>query len=128
MASPSYYADGSPGSGTPTISISAVTYVAENITINRPVVEAEDFTLVGKPNRKRVVALRANGTCTIQADAGSSGKPKMGDTFSLTVDDNFGAETWVIKEVPFEASNDGGSLRKYSITFDKVINSITVTA
>lgn len=128
MASPSYYTDGSPAFGTTTITISATTYVAEQITINRPVAEAEDFTALGIPNRKRVTALRANGTMTIQASSGSAGKPVMGSTFSMTVDDNFGAETWVIKEVGVEQSNDAGTLRKIPVTFDKVVNSITVTA
>ena len=128
MASPSYYTDGSPAFGTPTITINAATYVAENITINRPVIEAEDFTLVGIPNRKRVTAARANGTMTIQAASGTSGKPQMGQTFTLTTDDNFGAETWVIKEVPYEAQNEASQLRKFNITFDKVTSSITTTA
>ena len=128
MPSPSYYTDGSPGFGTPTVNINATLYVAENISINRPVAEAEDFSLLGAPARKRVTAQRANGTMTLQAGSGSSGKPKLGDTFTLTVDDNFGSESWVIKEVPYEASNDASQLRKFNITFDKVVSSITTTA
>lgn len=130
MASPSYYTDATtaPGFGTATITINATTYLAENISISRPVAEAEDFTAIGKPQRKRVTALRANGTATFQADGGTAGKPKMGDTFSVTFDDNFGSETWVIKEVPVEQSNDAGSLRKYTVAFDKVIQSVTVVA
>ncbi len=125
MASPSYYTDGSPGFGTSTVTISGTTYVAENITINRPVAEAEDFTLTGSPSRKRVTALRANGTMTLQVDS-STTRPQMGQTFSLNVDANFGAETFVLKEVGVEQSNDAGTLRKIPVTFDKVVSSISV--
>ena len=127
MASPSYYTDGSPGFGTSTVTISGTTYIAENITINRPVAEAEDFTALGIPARKRVTALRANGTMTLQVDATTT-RPQMGQTFSLTTDANFGAETFVLKEVGVEQSNDAGTLRKIPVTFDRVVSSITTTA
>lgn len=125
MSSPTFYTDGTPAYGTQTITINATTYLAENITINRPVAEAEDFTANGTPARKRVTALRANGTMSLQASAGTAGKPQMGQTFTLTSDDNFGAETFVLKEVGVEENNDAGTLRKMPVTFDKVVSSIT---
>lgn len=120
------YTDGSPGFGTDSVTINSVTYVAEQITVNRPVAEAEDFTALGYPQRKRVTALRANGTMTLQIGSGASGRPQMGQTFTETFDSNFGTETFVVKEVGVEQSNDAGTLRKIPVTFDKTVGAISV--
>lgn len=126
--SPSSYTDGTPGSSTIIVNIGGTNYTADTQSIQRPVSEAEDFTNTGSPQRKRVVALRALGSMVIQAISGSSGRPYMSQTFTLLTDDNFGTETFVVKSVPFEASNDGGQLRKFTIEFDKVTIGITATA
>lgn len=128
MTSPTYYTDGSPGFGTTSLTINAVTYIAENVRINRPVKEAQQYTALGAPGQKRVTTDWAHGTATLQISSGTSGRPKMGDTFSYTTDDNFGAETFVLKMVDYEAENDAGTLRKLPITFDKAYGTITPVA
>lgn len=127
MPSPNTYVDGTPGFGTPTVTINATTYVVETFNIQRPTKDAKSYTATGTPSQNRRVVDWATGTMTIQATSGTAGKPQFGATFSLTVDDNFGSETWVISEVPFESSNDAGTLRKINVTFEKVITSITTT-
>lgn len=127
MASPSYYTDGTPGFGTNAVVINAVSYIADTITVERPIAEAEDFTAVGVPQRKRVTQLRSNGSMSLQIDS-TTARPQMGQTFTETFDANFGSETWVVKQVGVEQSNDAGTLRKVPVTFDKVYVSITTTA
>lgn len=128
MSSPSYYVDAAtaPGYGTPTVTINAVTYVAENIQINRPSKDAKDYTALGIPQRNRRTVDWVTGTMTIQADS-STTKPQFGQTFTLTVDAAFGAELFVISEVPYEANNDAGTLRKINLSFERVVNGSVTT-
>lgn len=101
-------------------------YLAENFAVNRPVSTARDRKVTGEPNRSRYTVDFIGGTATLQARSGSAGWPKFGETFTVTVDDNYGGEIFIMMPPPFEASNDPSSLRKIAITFEKQ-NTSTLT-
>lgn len=129
MPVPGSILDGSPGYGSRLLTFStAGAYLAENISISRPFSEATDLKTTGEPNRSRYTQGKATMTATLQAPSGASGWPQAGETFTATFDSNYGAETYVVMWVPYEETNDPGSLRKINIEARKVINSITTVA
>lgn len=128
MASPASYTDGSPGFGTTILTINSVPFIAENVRINRPLKDAKQYTEKGYPGQRRAVADFVTGTATIQIGSGTSGKPQFGQTFNYLTDDAFGNELFALDEVPYEAENDAGTLRKIPITFSKVYNGSVTTS
>lgn len=128
MAAPRIVIDGLAGYGTQLLTINGVTYTADTFQVQRPVEEAHDRDQLGRPARSRYTAALGTGTATLQAPSGTSGWPKFGDTFSITVDDNYGSETFVLMPVENDSDNETGNIRKMPITFKKVINSITTVA
>ena len=130
MSVPKMYLDGTMayGSRTITTTTGAVTYIASNIKVDRPTTEAIDEHADGTPGRRRETAGVATLTAELQLATSSTAYPVFGDTFTTTLDSNYGSETWVISPVPHEEDNKPGSIRVVNITAKKVINSITLVS
>ncbi len=126
MPAPTQITDGAAVYGTQVITISATTYIAEDIRIERPVLEAHDKTRLGLPKNSLYTTDLASGTMTLQAPAGTSGRPAFGATFTMTVDDQYGSETWVLMPLGYQADNNPTDLRKMPVSFRQVINSIAI--
>lgn len=114
------------GSALLTFSTSGA-YIAENITINRPVQIATDRKTDGEPNRQRITADFITGSATLQAPAGTAGWPVFGEYFTLTTDDNYGAEIFFLMPPEVQYTNDATALRKIPITFRRK-NTTTLTS
>lgn len=128
MPVPSIVIDGAHSYGSHRITIDAVEYIADDIRITRAVDKAQDNTNLGSPNRGRYTGGRATGTATLQIPA-SGTRPQFGKPFTDTFDANYGAETFVLMPVHYEASSDPGEIRKMPIEFEKVYSgSITTVA
>jgi len=127
MAVPGSVIDGSPGYGSRVLTFTvAGAFLAETIQVNRPVSTARDRKTTGEPGRSRYTTDFASMTCTLQAPAGTAGFPAFGDTTTLTLDDNYGSETWIMMEPNVDLSNDPSTLRKINVTLQKQ-NCTTVT-
>ncbi len=94
-------------------------YIVENFTVNRPVQTARDRKVTGEAGRSRYTADFCSATATLQAPAGTAGFPNFGDTITLTLDDNYGVETWIVMPPNEPITNDPSALRKLSVTFEK---------
>lgn len=127
MAVPASVLDGAPGYGSLVITfVNAGAYLAENINPSRPVQTARDRKVDGEPGRSRYTTDFNSFTCTLQAPATFSGWPIFGDTAVVTLDNNYGAETWICMPPEAPLSNDPSQLRKLNVTMQKK-NCITVS-
>lgn len=129
MAVPISVIDGAHSYGTQLITFSASgAYIADNFTINRGVSVAQDRTRTGAPQRQRMTADFDTFSATLQAPSGSAGWPQFGETFTLTCDDKYGAELFVIDPPQVEYNNDATAIRKIPVTGHKVYNGSVTTA
>ena len=127
MSAPRTVIDGAQYYGSYVITVGSDDFIFDDITIDRPTEDATDMDEVGRPNRARYTAGRVTGTATVQIP--SSGiRPTFGQTFIEEFDVEYGTETFVIKEAPFNASSAPTEIRKVSVTFAKVYNEITTVA
>lgn len=118
--------DGLPGYGSQVLTFSiSGPYVADSFSVDRPFSEATDLKTDGEPNRSRYVQGKATLTGILQAPTGTSGWPVASETFTITLDDNYGPEQFVMMWVPQERTSDPGTLRKINFTAKKVIIAIT---
>ena len=119
--------DGSPGYGSLVITFSSAgAFIAENINPSRPVQTARDRKTTGEPGRSRYTTDFNSFTCVLQAPATFSGWPVFGETATLTIDSNYGAETWICMPPEAPITNDPSALRKLNVTMQKQ-NCTTVT-
>ena len=128
MPVPKIVLDGSMPYGSRILTINAVTYKVNSLTIPRATATAEDNDEAGNPNRKRWTATRHVLTAELQLATGSTVYPQFGNTFSGTFDSNYGSENYVIVAADYEETNDPGAIRTVSITAEQVINTITTVA
>lgn len=128
MAVPTHVIDGAHAYGTQLVVTAAGSFIADNFTVNRGVQKAQDRTRTGAPQRQRKTADFDTFSATLQAPSGSSAWPKFGDTFTLTLDDNYGAELFSFDPVIVENNNDATAIRKMPVTGDKVYNGSVTTA
>ena len=119
--------DGAMKYGSITVTIDGVDYILNNFQVSRPVNHLVDPGVTGLPARSRTVAQQATFTAEAQVATGTTAYPQFGDTFSATIDANYGAETWIVHEVAPNISNDAGALITLSISGVKSITG-TVTA
>lgn len=127
MPVPNGYLDGTMQYGTSPVTINAVTYILNNISVDRPSTEAKDQNSVGSDQRRRVTATNPTLSAELQLATSSTTRPKFGDTFSVTLDSNYGSETWALDPVNYEADNGPGNIRVVKITAQKVINGSVTT-
>lgn len=130
MAVPRIVQDGSQAYGviigsSGVIQINGVSYKVNNVTPSRASQEAKDYNPDGTPGRRRDTA--DFDTCSMELQLGTSATayPKFGDTFSMTLDSNYGAETWVVQPVAVPQTNGAGDIRAIPLEVKKVYNSIT---
>lgn len=129
MAVPTHVLDGAHAYGTQLLTFSSAgAYIADNFTVNRGVQTAQDRTRTGAPQRQRMTADFDTFSATLQAPSGSASWPKFGETFTLTVDDNYGAEIFVLDPPQVEYNNDATAIRKIPVTGHKVYNGSVTTA
>lgn len=126
-SAPTFVIDGTHGYGTQVVTINGTQFILDDFRVNRAVEKAQQRTAAGAPQKQRFTAGFDAGTATCQIGSGTSGYPKFGDTFTVTVDDNYGAEIWVLNPVNIDQNNEATAIRKLPISFDKVYNG-SVTA
>lgn len=128
MAVFTHVLDGAHAYGTQLIVVASGSFIADNFTVNRAVQKAQDRTRTGAPQRQRMTADFDTFSATLQAPSGSAAWPKFGETFTLTLDDNYGAELFVLDPPQVEYNNDATAIRKIPITGNKVYNGSVSTA
>lgn len=127
MPIPGSVIDGAPGYGSVLLNFSSAgNFIAENINVSRSVQTARDRLTDGEPGRSRYTADFISLTATLQAPATFSGWPQFGETVTVTLDNNYGAETWIMMPPEVNLTNDPGSLRKLNIVMQKK-NTATLT-
>lgn len=109
MSTPSsYIKDGSPPSGTTTVTTitGAVSYIVNNESITPTWDEASNRTATGGPNQLLLVKGRYKYSGEWQLASGSTAYPTPGDTFLRTVPNEASAVTFVVAGTPFEYTNE----------------------
>lgn len=122
--------DGTQAYGTPnsgTITINGVAYILENVNVDRPESKALSRDGSGRPNRQRFTADVATLTADLQLATSSTAYPGFGTTFTLTVDANYGSETWIVMPQNFVATHGEGDIRIAPLRATKAINPGSIT-
>lgn len=119
-------ADGTQVYGTFAVSIGGNSYIIENLTVNRNTVKVTDQTTSGLPNRHRETADVFEWTGTLQMTVAAQ-YPIFGQTFVLTVDNNYGAETFCCRPPTTQLENQAGAIRKIPFTGWIVLNTGQLT-
>jgi hypothetical protein len=125
MPVPSSFLDGEMPYGTTPVTINSIVYIVKSFSPDRPVSEVVDENSVGGDSRARVVRKQSGFTAELQLATTSTAYPKFGDTFSYTVDSNYGAESWVVHSAIPGLSNGAGDIRTLSVTGKSVLVGIT---
>lgn len=104
--------DGVTAYGTQAIACSnGQTYVVNNFTVTRNSVEATDNDANGKPQRLRKTQAIDTWTGELQIATSAQVRPNGGNTFSLTVDANYGSELFVFDFPDYASDNGPGNIR-----------------
>jgi len=133
MASPNYIVDGSQKYGTGSDVVftnpdaSTVTATLNSINVTRPLTNAKQYNASGLPTKQRWTADVAELSCEAQFATSSTAPIIEGATFSFTCDSTHGAESWVVIDAPFDATQDAGAIRVMPIKAAKVLSAIVVT-
>lgn len=122
MSVPSIVTDGTMAYGTQSVTINSVAYIINNVKVARPVKEANDEDTVGKPGRNRYTVGVDELTGDLQLATNSTAYPKFGDTFTLTLDSNYGSETWIVMPMEAEQTNEGTAIRSAPLKCKKATN------
>lgn len=104
--------------GSKVLTIDAVAYVADNVTINRTSKTIPRTNEIDEPSGQ--VSYKGEpdtGTAQIQLASGSTAFPSQGDTF--TIDLGFASETYYITDISIPYVKDGET--KVNITFRESI-------
>lgn len=125
MASPTYN-DGTVQYGSRVLtvldasSVTYGTYVADNITINRPTKAVDRTNEIGEPSGSVGIADFVTGSATIQLASSSTKEPIAGYTVTMTLDSTIGSETFFITSINRAESKDAE--KKFNITLKKKYN------
>lgn len=114
--------------GTQAITINSVTYIVNNFNVSRSADEVVDTNAVGTPTRARATETLASFTAELQLATSSTAYPKFGQTFALTVDANYGSETWRLDPVNHSETREAGDIRVLNISGKKAIGTITTVS
>jgi hypothetical protein len=100
-----------------TTGATAVVFVAENVSIQRPtnIIERKDEN--DEPSGQVLVKNFNTGSATLQLATSTTVPPDEGATFSITLDSVRGSETFVVSEVGQVESQ--GEAKKVNISFRK---------
>ena len=111
--------------GSRTVTINAVTYIANNIQISRGKDEVIDTGSTGIPTRRRATETLATISCELQLATSSTAYPKFGQTMTLEVESNYGSEDWVLDPVNHTETREAGDIRVVNITGVKKMGTVT---
>lgn len=111
--------------GSQAVTINSVSYIANNVQISRGKDEVIDTGATGIPTRRRATETLATISMELQLATGSTAYPKFGQTATLTVDSNYGAEDWVLDPVNHSETREAGDIRVLNITGVKKMGTIT---
>jgi hypothetical protein len=125
MSVPNIVLDGVMAYGSQTVTINSVTYIANNVQISRGKDEVIDTGATGIPTRRRATETLATISMELQLATSSTAYPKFGQTATLTVDANYGAEDWVLDPVNHTETREAGDIRVLNITGVKKMGTIT---
>lgn len=114
--------------GSTAVTINSVVYIVKSFTPDRPVSEVVDEDANGSDARARVVRKQSGFSAELQLATSSTAYPQFGQTFSYTVDSNYGAETWVVHNAIPNISNAAGDIRTVNVTGKSVLVSITTVS
>jgi hypothetical protein len=114
------YNDGTVQYGSRSLTINAVAYVADNITVNRPSKAVDRTNNLGEPTGSVGIADFVTGSCTLQLAADATAEPTNGLTFATTFDSGIGSETFYLTSVSRAEVKDGE--KKINVTFKKKYN------
>ena len=112
--------DGTVQFGSRVLTINAVTYVADDVTVNRPTITVERPDELGEPDGQYTRAAQVTGTATLQLATGSTVIPTLGLEFTETFVASIGAETFYLDNVDQVESNQ--SEKKVNVNFRKLNN------
>ena len=112
--------DGSVQYGSRVLSINSVSYVADNIEVNRPTKTITRTNELDEPDGQVTYADYVTGSATLQLESGATVIPVAGLTFSATFIASIGAETFYLENVDQPEVKDAE--KKVNITFRKQYN------
>lgn len=104
------------------VTINSIAYKINSVTPTRAVDTAEDRDPDGSPNRARYTAGFDEVDMEAQLATSSTAVPQFGQTFSMTLDANYGSETWIVMPNSAAQSNDPGEIRVASFRARKAQN------
>lgn len=120
MPSPAYN-DGTVQYGSRILTINAIAYVADNISVTRPTKAIDRTSEIGEPSGSVGVKDFETMSATVQIASGSTAEPLIGNTTSaITFDATIGAETFFVTSVARAESKDAE--KKFNLTFKKKYN------
>ncbi|PTY02738.1 hypothetical protein DB346_08155 [Verrucomicrobia bacterium LW23] len=110
--------DGAINYGSMPLTIAAVTYIAQNVKVNRPTFKIESRDHLNRPDGKVTDDDFVTGTATLKL--GQNRVPKNGDEFLETFDSELGNEVFYITNVG--QSFEQAGIRMVEVAFDKKYN------
>jgi hypothetical protein len=125
MAIPNQILDGSPQYGTSNLTIGGTTYICNNIACTMTWTSAENQTAAGLPYQKRWTRGRWQFSTELQIATSGTPYPVSGTTFSYQPPNETSALTFVVLEVPFNATNSPGEIRVINMTAEEARIGIT---
>ena len=114
------YNDGAIPYGSRIVTIDTVAYIAEDIEVTRPTSVIERRNELNEPSGQVLIQDFVTGSATLQLAATSTDIPDLGATFTMTIDSEIGAETFIISEIG--QGENQGEAKKIRINFRKRYN------
>ena len=112
--------DGTVQYGSRVLSINSVSYVADNVTVNRPGKTIERTNEIDEPSGQVSYTGFVTGSATLQLASGSTVIPVQGLTFTETFVASIGSETFYLDSV--DQPEDKAGEKKVNVTFRKQYN------
>ena len=110
--------DGTLPSGSRVLTIGAVSYIADDFTVNEPTKFLDGRDEHDEPTGGVLLADFMKGSATLQLAASTTVNPALGAIFSAKINANDSvAANWMITEV--SKPENRGSLQKVTISFQK---------
>jgi hypothetical protein len=117
---PGTYNDGSVVFGSQTVTINAITYIAEDIDIRQGSRKIELQDATGVPNKTAFMRLRYTGTATLQLASTATIAPALFASVNLTPVGGGAALDFIIEEVGQKFTSEGET--KVSVTLIEKLN------
>jgi len=93
------------------VTINGIAYKVNSVTPTRNVETARDKLPDGGNGRQRWTADFDEADMELQLATSSTAPPQFGQTFSMTLDANYGSELWNVMPNSPEQTNDPGAIR-----------------